>query len=64
MAGGKVTAVDVTQVPWRDHKDQEINSRAVPILNEEAVSAQSAVPVASATIRRVEFNSFEIFFLI
>ena len=39
VADGKVTSADVTQVPWRDHKDQEINSRAVPILNEEAVSA-------------------------
>ncbi len=29
-----------------------------------SVSAQSAVPVVSATIRRVEFDSFEIFFLI
>lgn len=42
VARGKVTAATVTQVPWRDHKDQEINSHAVPILNEEAVSAQSS----------------------
>ena len=38
----QVTESVVTQVPWNDHKDQEINSRAVPILNAEAVSAQSA----------------------
>ncbi len=42
VANGKVTASTVTQVPWNDHKDQEINSYAVPILNEEAVSAQSS----------------------
>ena len=42
VADGKVTASTVTEVPWNDHKDQEINSYAVPILNEEAVSAQSA----------------------
>jgi uncharacterized protein with FMN-binding domain len=42
VTDGKITAADVTQVPWRDHKDQEINSRAVPILNDEAVSAQSS----------------------
>src|SRR6478609_9631909 len=39
---GKVTDSQVTQVPWSDHKDQEINSYAVPILNSEAVDAQSA----------------------
>ena len=39
---GKVTDAQVTQVPWNDHKDQEINSYAVPILNSEAVEAQSA----------------------
>lgn len=42
VADGRVTAATVTQVPWRDHKDQEINSRAVPILTDETVSAQSA----------------------
>ena len=29
-------------MPWNDRKDQEINSYAVPILNQEAVDAQSA----------------------
>jgi uncharacterized protein with FMN-binding domain len=42
VVDGKVTAATVTEVPWRDHKDQEINSRAVPILTDETVSAQSA----------------------
>lgn len=39
---GKITRSEVTQVPWSDHKDQEINAYAVPILNAEAVDAQSA----------------------
>ena len=39
---GKITKADVLQVPWNDHRDQEINSYAVPVLNGEAVSAQSA----------------------
>ncbi|MEO6019616.1 MAG: FMN-binding protein [Knoellia sp.] len=42
VTNGKVTASTVTEVPWQDHKDQEINSQAVPILNQEAVAAQSA----------------------
>ena len=42
VEGGKVTAADVTTVPWSNHKDQQINSYAVPILNSEAVDAQSA----------------------
>ena len=32
VVDGKVTDAEVTQVPWNDHKDQEINSYAVPIL--------------------------------
>ncbi|MEO6792018.1 MAG: FMN-binding protein [Ornithinibacter sp.] len=39
---GRITAAKVTKVPWTDHKDQEINGYAVPILNKEAVSSQSA----------------------
>ena len=42
MEDGQITESRVTQVPWNDHKDQEINAYAVPILNEEAVDAQSA----------------------
>ncbi len=42
VVAGKVTTSVVTQVPWSDHRDQEINSYAVPILNGEAVTAQSA----------------------
>jgi uncharacterized protein with FMN-binding domain len=42
VTNGKITASQVLQVPWNDHRDQEINSAAVPILNQEAVSSQSA----------------------
>ena len=42
VVDGKVTKAEVVQVPWNDHKDQEINAYAVPILNDEAVQAQSA----------------------
>ena len=42
VENGAITASEVTQVPWNDRKDQEINGRAVPVLNAEAVDAQSA----------------------
>lgn len=42
VKGGKVTAAKVLQVPWNSGRDQEINSYAVPILNQETVAAQSA----------------------
>ncbi|GAA2150506.1 hypothetical protein GCM10009826_06460 [Humibacillus xanthopallidus] len=42
VASGKITAVDVLQVPMSDRHDQMINSQAVPIYNDEAVQAQSA----------------------
>ncbi|MCE5289368.1 MAG: FMN-binding protein [Nocardiaceae bacterium] len=42
VANGKITAVQVLQYPYRDHRDQEINSRALPVLIDETVSAQSA----------------------
>lgn len=42
VTDGKVTDARVTQVPWSDHRDQEINARAVPVLNAEAVDAQGA----------------------
>ncbi len=42
VSNGKVVTSEVTQVPWNDHKDIQINSYAVPILNSEAVAAQSA----------------------
>lgn len=42
VTGGKVTKSVVTQVPWSERRDQEINSQAVPILNQETVQSQSA----------------------
>jgi uncharacterized protein with FMN-binding domain len=42
VQSGKITDVNVLQVPWGDRHDQMINSQAVPIYNSEAVQAQSA----------------------
>lgn len=42
VSNGKITGADVLQVPDRQRRDQLINGRAVPILNQEAVAAQSA----------------------
>ena len=42
VANGAITASEVTQVPWSNGKDQQINGRAVPVLNAEVVDAQSA----------------------
>lgn len=42
VADGTITAAEVLQVPMEDRHDQMINSRAVPVYNEESVSAQSA----------------------
>jgi uncharacterized protein with FMN-binding domain len=39
---GKITAAQPIQVPNGNFRDQEINSYAVPMLNQEAVQAQSA----------------------
>jgi uncharacterized protein with FMN-binding domain len=38
---GRMTSVEALQVPNRDRHDYLINERAVPILNSEAVRAQS-----------------------
>jgi uncharacterized protein with FMN-binding domain len=42
VKNGKITSAEVLQVPWNDRHDQMINSAAVPVYNQEAVSAQSA----------------------
>ncbi len=57
MSGGKITAVNVLQIPNRDRRDQQINSYAVPILNQEAVAAQSADidMVSGATVTSVAY---------
>ena len=42
VVGGKLTKSIAAQVPWSGSRDREINSQAVPVLNSEAVRAQSA----------------------
>lgn len=42
VTSGKITAVDVVEYPTGNHKDAEINARAVPTLVQETLSAQSA----------------------
>ncbi|HET6211400.1 MAG TPA: FMN-binding protein [Micromonosporaceae bacterium] len=52
VAGGRITSVTTLQVPNGNSRDQQINARAVPILNREAVAAQSAQidTVSGATV--------------
>jgi uncharacterized protein with FMN-binding domain len=42
VTNGKVTAVAATEYPQNNGRDQEINSYAIPELNQEATSAKSA----------------------
>ncbi|MFI7214973.1 FMN-binding protein [Micromonospora maritima] len=42
VSGGKITDVVAVQVPDGNHRDQEINDYAVPILRQEVLAAQSA----------------------
>ncbi|MEV8507142.1 FMN-binding protein [Actinoplanes sp. NPDC051475] len=42
VSGGKVTEVTVPVYPTDNHRDQEINGYALPILRQEALAAQSA----------------------
>lgn len=42
LSGGKITKIDVLEYPTETGRDQEINSYALPILNQEAMTAQSA----------------------
>jgi uncharacterized protein with FMN-binding domain len=52
VAGSRVTAVRVLQVPNGNHRDVEINDYAVPVLVKEALAAQSAQidSVSGATV--------------
>ena len=52
VAGGRVTDVSVIQYPHENGKDQQINARALPVLIDETISAQSASidMVSGATI--------------
>jgi uncharacterized protein with FMN-binding domain len=42
MSGSQLTAVNILQVPNQERRDLEINNYAVPLLNQEALQAQSA----------------------
>ncbi|MGZ4556717.1 MAG: FMN-binding protein [Mycobacteriaceae bacterium] len=42
VSAGKVTAADAVQYPTRDRRDVAISSQAIPILDSEVLSAQSA----------------------
>lgn len=42
MSGGRITVARTVQVPQESGRDVEINSAAVPVLNSEAVQAQTA----------------------
>ncbi len=42
FTGTKISSIDVIEYPSESNRDQEINSYALPILNSEAISAQSA----------------------
>ena len=42
LDGTKITKIDVVEYPSHDRRDQEINSYALPLLNQEAIDAQSA----------------------
>ncbi len=57
-ADGTLTDVTMLQVPFRDDKSVRINDRAVPVLNSEALSAQSAQidTVSGATYTSVGYK--------
>ncbi|MCG6493927.1 FMN-binding protein [Kitasatospora sp. A2-31] len=42
LSGSRITAVDVIRYPTEDRRDREINGSALPLLNREAIAAQSA----------------------
>jgi uncharacterized protein with FMN-binding domain len=42
FTGTKISKIDVVQYPTESGRDQQINSYALPILNQEAMTAQSA----------------------
>ncbi|AUY48079.1 FMN-binding protein [Streptomyces sp. CB01881] len=42
LDGTKITKVDVVKYPTSDRRDREINASAIPVLNQEALAAQSA----------------------
>jgi uncharacterized protein with FMN-binding domain len=56
-SGGQLTAVEVVRYPSGNGKDVEINSRALPILVDETLAAQSADidMVSGATVTSVGY---------
>jgi uncharacterized protein with FMN-binding domain len=42
VSNGQITSSTVTQVPWSNGRDQQINGYAVPILDDEVVRAQGS----------------------
>ena len=52
LKDGKITKIETLRIPDENPRDQEINSFAVPQLNQEALSAQSAQidTVSGATV--------------
>ena len=42
MTNGQVTAVDAIEYPTEKARDRQINARAIPALNQEALAEQSA----------------------
>jgi hypothetical protein len=54
---GQITKSEVIQIPWDNPRDQQINSYAVPILNKEVVTSQTASidMVSGATVTSVGY---------
>ncbi|MFJ9949761.1 FMN-binding protein [Kitasatospora sp. NPDC091207] len=42
LSGSRITTVDVIKYPTEDRRDREINTSALPLLNQEAIAAQNA----------------------
>lgn len=57
-SSGELVAVDAVQVPFADGKSVRINNQAVPVLNNEAISTQSAQvdSVSGATYTSVDYE--------
>jgi len=57
VTDGVVTSADAVSYPTRDRESQQINSWAVPALNDEVVSAQSAniSMISGATVTSVGY---------
>jgi len=56
--GGTITAVQVPRYPSGNGRDQEINARALPVLVQETIAAQSASidMVSGATVTSVGYR--------